>query len=71
MVCRLLVHQATADLGADVAFEQRVVGQHHGGAPTRLQRTADVLQEGELLVAGLEGEVATRGQAATFLGAEG
>ena len=66
-----LVHQVAADLLADIAFEQHVVGQHHGGATTGLQAAIDVLQEAELLVAGGIGEIIAGGQAAAFLGAEG
>ncbi len=72
MVCRLhLSIRSRADLLADVALEQHVVGQHHGGAAAGLQAAVDVLQEAELLVAGGEGEVVARGQPAAFLGAEG
>jgi hypothetical protein len=66
-----LVHQVAADVGADVAFEQHVVGQHHGGTAAGFQAAVDVLQEGELLVAGGVGEVVPAGQAAALLGAEG
>ncbi|MND55561.1 hypothetical protein D3C80_466490 [compost metagenome] len=52
-----LVHQIAAHLGTDPGFKQHVVGQHHGGAATGLEATIDVLQEGELLVAGLVGEI--------------
>ncbi len=65
-----LVHQVAADVAADVALEQHVVGQHHGGAATGLEATVDVLQEGELFVAGGVGKVIAAGQAAAFLGAE-
>jgi hypothetical protein len=47
-----LVHQVAADVGAHIAFKQHVVGQHHGGAAAGLEAAVDVLQKGELLVAG-------------------
>ena len=66
-----LVHQVGADLAPDVALEQDVVRQDHGGAPAGLEAPVDVLQEAELLVAGGEGEIGAGGQAAALLGAEG
>jgi hypothetical protein len=45
-----LVHQVAANVGADVAFEEHVVGQHHGGAATGLEAAVDVLQEANCLL---------------------
>jgi hypothetical protein len=66
-----LVHQVGADLAADVALEEDVVGQDDGGATAGLEATIDVLQKAELLVAGRKGEVGAGRQAAALLGAEG
>ncbi|MNJ55856.1 hypothetical protein D3C77_513750 [compost metagenome] len=52
-----LVHQIPAHVGADPSFEQYVIGQHHCRTPTWLETTIDVLQEGQLLVTGLVGQV--------------
>src|SRR5690554_6166003 len=67
-----LVHQVPAHVGAYAGFEQHVVWQHHGGAATGFEVTVDMLQKGQLFVAGFVGQVVT-GDAgiAAFAGAEG
>ncbi len=66
-----LIHQVAADVGADACFEEHVVGQHDGGAATRLEAAVNVLQKGELLIAGLVGEGAGDAGVAAAGGAEG
>ena len=51
------VHQVAADVGAFAGFKQYIIGQHHGGAAAGLEVTVDVLQKGELFVAGVVSEV--------------
>ena len=65
------VHQVAAHVGAYAGFKQHVVGQHHGGAATVFEVAHDVLQKGQLLVAGDKRQVISRGAAAAFGGAKG
>jgi hypothetical protein len=58
------VHQVATDVGAYACFEQDVIGQHHSGAASRLQTAVDVLQEGQLFIAGGMREIAGRATAA-------
>src|SRR5690606_14653845 len=67
-----LVHQVAAYVGADAGFEQYVVWQDHGGAATGFEVAVNVLQKGQLFVAGLVGEVvAGDAGVAAFAGAKG
>ena len=65
-----VLHQNLEDL-AGLALEQAVVRQHHRGASAGLEHRQDVLDEVELLVAGLDGEVVAVGRLVRALGAEG
>ena len=56
---------------AGLALEQAVVRQDHRGASAGLEDGEDVLDEVELLVAGLDGEIVAVGGLVRALGAEG
>ena len=47
-----LVHQVGADLLPGVVLKENIVGKHHGSPSTGLEVPVDVLDEGQLLVAG-------------------
>ena len=65
-----VLHQNLEDL-AGFAFEKAIVRQDHGSAAAGFQRAEDVLNEVELFVAGLDGEVVAFGHLVGALGAEG
>ena len=65
-----VLHEDLEDL-AGLVLEQAVVGQHHGGPAAGLEDVHHVLDEVELLVAGLDGEVVALGRLVGALGAEG
>ncbi len=56
---------------AGFAFEETIVRQHHRGASAGLQRGQHVLNEIELLVAGLNGEVFALRRLVRASGSEG
>src|SRR4051794_33442077 len=64
-----LVHQIGANLFADVAFEEHVIGQNHSSTTSGEEPTIDVLQKAELFIAGGKGKFA-HGCANTLLRAE-
>lgn len=66
-----LVHEVRPDLGADLALEEHVVREDHGGAFPGFEAPVDVLKEGELLVGCEVGEVLTGGSPPALLRAEG
>ena len=51
------VHQVLADILAHVTFKKDIVGQYYRRAPARFQCAVDMLQEGELFVAGRIGKI--------------
>lgn len=55
---------------AGLVFKKTVVGQHYGGAAAGFQDRQDVLNEVELLIRSLDGEVFTIGRLVRSLGAE-
>jgi hypothetical protein len=69
-VQRAVLHENLEDF-AGLALEEAVVWQHERGASARPQCGEDVLDEVELLVARLDGEVVAVGRLVRALGAEG
>ena len=65
-----ILHDDFEDLTRFV-LEQAIVGQDYGGAASGLERAEDVLDEVELFVAGLDGEVVAVGRLIRAFRAEG
>ena len=67
---RAVLHENLEDF-AGLVLEEAVVRQHDRGASAGLERGEDVLDEVELLVARLDGEVVAVGRLVRALSAEG
>ena len=66
------LHHPTPQPSADIILEQHVIGNHDRGAASRLERSDDVLNEGELLVRGVcrDRKIGPRRPSSAFLRAE-
>ena len=56
-----LVHKVGSYLLANIVFEENIVGEYHRCSSAWLEVSIDVLEEGKLLIIGLEGKITAFG----------